>query len=188
MLSFIQSIVLTVLLAFLIRFFVIQPFVVEGESMEPNFHNNQYIIIDKLSYKIRQPKRGEVVVLHPPVAPSDNYIKRIVGLPGEKIRFEDGDVFINEKKLDENYLGVENHKTDEVNTKKEVALGPDEYFVLGDNREHSSDSREWGVLKKAGIEGRTWFIILPFSDFEFIKAPLYNSPLSSFHLRTALSL
>src|SRR4051812_43490451 len=99
MLSFIQSILITVLLAFLLRFFLIQPFIVEGSSMEPNFHDQQYIIIDKLSYRLREPRRGEVIVFHPPNDPAQNYIKRIIGLPGETIRIDNGSVFINEIKL-----------------------------------------------------------------------------------------
>jgi signal peptidase I len=173
MLSFLQSIVLTILLAFVLRFFVVQPFIVEGSSMEPNFHDQQYIIIDKLSYRLREPKRGEVIVFHPPLDPSQNYIKRIIGLPGERVRIDNGEVFINDTKIDEPYLGNQNHKTDQVSLKDEVSLGQEEYFVMGDNRSHSSDSREWGKLTKENIEGRTWFIALPASDFEFIRAPKY---------------
>ncbi len=177
MLSFIQSIVITILLAFLLRVFVVQPFVVDGSSMEPNFHNGQYIIIDKLSYRFRDVKRGEVVVLHPPVATSENYIKRVIGLPGETVEVKDGEVFINTTKLDEPYLGSEQHNTTPFNTDKPVTLGTDEYFVMGDNREHSSDSRDWGKLNKSAIEGRTWFIVFPLSDFSFIRSPEYLSAL-----------
>ncbi len=180
MLSFLQSIVTTILLAFILRFFVIQPFVVEGSSMEPNFHNEEYIVIDKISYRFRPPQRGEVVVLHPPIQPDQNYIKRIIGLPGEKISIQDGDVFINGQKIEESYLGTENHKTEPLNQRESATLGPDEYFVLGDNRSHSSDSREWGKLPKENIEGRTWVIAYPFSNFQIVTAPKYGSLLSSF--------
>lgn len=176
MFSFVQSVVVTILLAFLIRFFVLQPFVVEGSSMEPNFHNNQYIIIDKLTYRFREPKRGEVIVFHPPTEPSQNYIKRIIGLPGETIAISNGDVFVNGKKLDENYLGNQNHKTDQFATKEPVILGQEEYFVMGDNRGHSSDSREWGKLKKSEFEGRTWFIMFPLRDMSLIRKPTYDDP------------
>jgi signal peptidase I len=173
MLSFIQSILITVLLAFLLRFFLIQPFIVEGSSMEPNFHDQQYIIIDKLSYRIREPRRGEVIVFHPPNDPAQNYIKRIIGLPGETVRIDNGNVFINEIKLEEPYLGEQNHNTEQLRFREPVTLDADEYFVMGDNRNHSSDSREWGELVKHNIEGRTWFIALPFSDFQVIPRPSY---------------
>lgn len=179
MFSFIQSIVITILLAFLLRVFVVQPFVVEGSSMEPNFHNSQYIIIDKVSYRFRDVKRGEVVVLHPPVDLSQNYIKRVIGLPGETVSVQDGEVFINNKKLDEPYLGAEQHKTNQFNTQTPVTLGANDYFVMGDNREHSSDSRDWGKLDKSAIEGRTWFIVFPLSDFSFIRSPEYPVALSA---------
>lgn len=178
MLSFIQSILITVLLAFLLRFFLIQPFIVEGSSMEPNFHDQQYIIIDKLSYRLRDPKRGEVIVFHPPNDPSQNYIKRIIGLPGETVRIDNGDVYVNEVKLDESYLGDQNHNTEQLRFREPVILEADEYFVMGDNRNHSSDSREWGELTKQNIEGRTWFIALPFADFHFISPPSYQSRLT----------
>lgn len=177
MFSFIQSIVITILLAFLLRVFVVQPFVVEGSSMEPNFHNNQYIIIDKVSYRFRDIQRGEVVVLHPPVDLSQNYIKRIIGLPGETVTVQEGEVFINGTKLEEPYLGSEQHKTNQFNTTSPVVLGPNDYFVMGDNRGHSSDSRDWGKLDKTAIEGRTWFIVFPLSDFSFIRSPQYATAL-----------
>ncbi|HEY1074578.1 MAG TPA: signal peptidase I [Patescibacteria group bacterium] len=188
MFSFIQSVVITVLLAFLLRFFVLQPFIVEGSSMEPNFHDQQYIIIDKLSYRMREPHRGEVIVFHPPVAITQNYIKRIIGLPGETVLVKEGEVFVNGKKVDEPYLGNENHHTLPISTQSPVTLGDDEYFVMGDNRTHSSDSREFGALKKANIEGRTWFIAFPFRDFEFIHKPNYNLSLAPFATKISLAL
>jgi signal peptidase I len=174
MLSFVQSVLVTVLLAFLIRFFVVQPFIVEGSSMEPNFHDQQYIIIDKLTYRFTEPKRGQVIVFHPPTEPSQNYIKRIIGLPGETVKIENGDVFINNQKVDEPYLGIQNHQTDQMRQRDPITLPSNEYFVMGDNRSHSSDSREWGELEKSNIEGRTWFIALPFQDFHVIKLPTYG--------------
>ncbi len=178
MFSYIQSIILTIALAFLLRFYVIQPFIVEGSSMEPNFHDREYIVIDKASYHIRVPKRGEVIVFHPPTAQSENYIKRIIGLPGDTVEVNKGDIMVNGTKLDETYLGDEDHKTEPIRMTGSVTLNPDEYFVLGDNREHSSDSREWGPLRKENIEGRTWFIALPLNNFQFISPPSYALSLS----------
>ena len=171
MLSFTKSVTITILLALLIRFFILQPFVVDGESMEPNFYNREYIIIDKISYRLRVPARGDVVVFHPPIAPAENYIKRVIGLPGESVEImTDSTVYINNKKLNEAYIIA-----DDGGKKPEmVTLGPDEYFLMGDNRGHSSDSRTWGPIHASKIEGRTWFVALPFQNFRFIRTPPFT--------------
>ena len=177
MLSFAQSVIVTVLLAFLLRFFVIQPFIVEGSSMEPNFHDQEYIIIDKFTYRFREPRRGEVIVFHPPTEPSQNYIKRVIGLPGETVSIQDGDVYVNGNKISEAYLGNQYHKTEQLRQRDPITLPPNEYFVMGDNRTHSSDSREWGELPKENIEGRTWFIALPLQNFQLVSPPRYQAML-----------
>ncbi len=143
--------------------------------MEPNFHDREYIVIDKLSYRLHQPHRGDVVVFHPPVNPNDNYIKRVIGLPGETVSIYHEDIYINGKKLDEPYLQDNNHTTEPLTQKAEVTLKANEYYVLGDNRTHSSDSREWGPLQVSKIEGRTWFIAFPWKNFQVINAPTYGA-------------
>jgi signal peptidase I len=175
MFSLIQSVTLTIALAFFLRFFVVQPFIVEGSSMEPNFHDREYIVIDKASYRFREPHRGEVIVFHPPNDPSQNYIKRIIGLPGDTVEIKEEDVYINNKKVDEPYLGESNHATNDGHQKAPITLAAGEYFVLGDNRQHSSDSREWGILDKASIEGRTWFIAYPPQNFQLVTPPTYQA-------------
>jgi len=159
-LTFLEIILLLFLVVFPIRFFLFEPFLVRGQSMEPNFHNLDYLIIDKLSYFLREPQRGEVVVFKPPFDDHIYYIKRIIGLPGEKIIIEESKITIYNKEhpkgfvLNENYL--RNHYT---SGKIEVNLGKDEYFVLGDNREVSYDSRRWGPVKRERIVGRVIFQI-----------------------------
>lgn len=154
-LSLFEIAVLFILVILPIRLFLFEPFLVRGQSMEPNFHNFDYLIIDKLSYFFRNPQRGEVVVFNPPFDNHIYYIKRIIGLPGEKIKIEGKEIIIfNEKHpqgfiLNENYL--KNHYT---SGRIEINLGPDEYFVLGDNREVSYDSRKWGPVRKEMITGR----------------------------------
>lgn len=172
-LSFIQSVLLTIVVAVVLRFFILQPFIVDGSSMEPNFHNQQYIMIDKLTYRFRSPARGEVVVFHPPVNETDNYIKRIIGLPGETVRIENGEVYVDGHKLIEPYLGKSQHLTQSFNSVKPLTLKANEYFVMGDNRSHSSDSRDWGALSFDKIEGRTWFVLFPATDFHTIETPTY---------------
>lgn len=161
-------------IAFLIRFFLIQPFYVSGQSMEPTFENNQYIIVDQVSYRFKAPKRGDVVVFKYPRNVAFSFIKRVVGLPGETVSIHNGDVTIfndehpNGIKLDEDYI--------ETQTSQEVrrVLKEDEFFVLGDNRSNSSDSRHWGALSRHLIIGKVWVVLYPFSDFKTVPAPAYG--------------
>jgi len=147
-----------------IRYFVFQPFFVKFSSMEPNFHNGDYLIVDELSYRFRSPERGEVIVFHYPLNPKELFIKRVIGLPEEAIKIKDGDVFVGDgedgKILEENYLPENNFTPGNIT----LALKSDEYFVLGDNREHSSDSRMWGPIKESSIIGKVIF-----RPFSFVK-------------------
>jgi signal peptidase I len=164
--------VIVFLIAFSIRYFLIQPFIVEGNSMLPNFVDQEYLLAEKISYIISQPKRGDVVIFKPPVNPSQNYIKRIVGLPGETVEIASNTVTIINSvhpdgiALGEEYIasGTITRPLNNEDTEK-VTLGDNQYFVLGDNREHSSDSREWGILPKANIIGRAWLTIKPLDRF-----------------------
>lgn len=144
-----------------IRTWVAQPFIVSGASMEPNFHNGEYLIIDELTYQFNKPKRGDVIVFRFPLNPREFFIKRIVGLPAETVEIENGKVKIKngnrEFVLDENYISPT------------VVTGPDftktlnenMYFVMGDNRIHSSDSRTWGELPADKIIGRALLRLWP---------------------------
>src|SRR3989338_5312321 len=134
-----------------IRYFIVQPFIVRGASMEPNFENSEYLIIDEASYYFHGPKRGEVIVFRYPRDPKQFFIKRIVGLPGETIEIQNGRVVIYNSSypegftLDEKYLYPQDLST---HPDARVGLSNSEYFVLGDNRDFSSDSRVWGALDK----------------------------------------
>lgn len=172
----VKTITFVLLTAFVIRFFIIQPFVVEGQSMEPNFHNQEYLIVQKISYKISQPKRGDVIIFKAPNNPGYDYIKRIIALPGDNIKIEKNSVYINGKKINESYLAA-NELTlvgQNENLALEKTIGPNEFFVLGDNRQHSSDSREFGPLDKSNIIGKVWVTVYPWSNFGVIKNPVYN--------------
>lgn len=152
-------------IAFILRYFIVQPYIVDGQSMTPNYQNNEYLLAEKVSYMLGQPKRGDVVVFRYPKNPSLNYIKRVIGLPGETINIKNSIVTITNSEhpngmvIKEEYL-PSSTKTEVGNgqplTKK---LNDNEYFVMGDNRAGSSDSREWGVLPKANIAGRSWVSI-----------------------------
>ncbi len=158
---------LIVLVVLPLRAFVISPFVVDGESMHPTFENLDYLIIDELSYRFSSPQRGDVVVFRYPLDPSVFYIKRIIGLPGETVSINHGAVAVKDANgisltLAEPYVAAE-----DATYSKSVTLGSDEYFVMGDNRPNSSDSRVWGSLPKKDLIGRVFIRLLPFAKAGF---------------------
>lgn len=151
-----------------VRMLLFQPFMVKGASMEPNYHSGDYLIIDELSYKLREPQRGEVIVFNYPLNPSYRYIKRIIGLPGETIEIKSGEVFISGadgevREIDESlYLSAETRE-EWINTNySPLFLKENEYFVMGDNRNNSSDSRVWGILPFKNITGRVLLRVSPY--------------------------
>lgn len=136
-----------------VRYYIMQPFYVKGASMEPNFYNYEYLVIDELSYRLHDPARGDVVVLHNPNDPGQFFIKRIIGLPGETVEIKNHRVLINDTQLDESaYLA----ETVETWGNQKVTLDADHYYVLGDNRSESMDSRVFGPVHKDVFIGRTW--------------------------------
>lgn len=149
-----------------IRTFIAQPFIVSGASMDPTFKDKDYLIVDELSYHLRTPARGEVVVFHPPQNPKTYYIKRIVGLPGETVTIKNNIITIS--KDEETFEITESYITDRTVPDIAKTLGEKEYFVMGDNREESSDSRVWGALPEDHIKGRALIRVLPFSEFGFL--------------------
>lgn len=157
-----------------IRYFIVQPFIVRGMSMEPNFFDGEYLVVDEVSYYFREPRRGESIVFRYPYNPRQFFIKRIIGLPGETVKITEGRIKIINKQipegfwLDESSLGLEDRYT---SPNIEITLGKDEYFVLGDNRDESSDSRVWGPLKKKFIVGRVFIRAWPISRLEIVSDP-----------------
>ncbi|EKD78928.1 MAG: signal peptidase I [uncultured bacterium] len=148
-----------------IRYFLVQPFYVKGASMEPNFHDYEYLIIDELSYRWRLPERTEVVVMRDPLEHSKFFIKRIIGLPGDTVLFDQGDVYVNGILLDEAAYLAGTVETLTVNGMNEVTLQDNEYFVMGDNRPASFDSRRFGAVDKSEFVGRVWVRAWPFTKF-----------------------
>jgi len=170
----VKIILLAAVIVLPIRYFIFQPFFVQGMSMEPNFENGDYLIIDEISYRFRDPQRGEVIVFRYPQNPSQRYIKRIIGLPEETIEIEDGQIIIysegKSQVLDEQeYLSLDIGTQGDIR----VSLEKDEYFVLGDNRAFSSDSRRWGALPRENIVGKVFLRAWPFAALAKFDAPAY---------------
>lgn len=159
------------LLTYLVIVYVGQRTEVKGDSMEPTLSNGDNLIVDKISYRFRAPERFDIIVFPFQYKEETYYIKRIIGLPGETLQIdEEGKIYINGEVLEESY-GREIIREDHLGLAAEpITLGPDEYFVLGDNRNNSSDSRiaEVGNIKKDQIIGRAWVRIWPFSEIEVI--------------------
>ncbi len=130
-------------------------FQVRGSSMEPTLHNGQYLVVSKLTYWIHPPERGDIIVFHPPNNLSEDYIKRIIGLPGEQVKINEGELWIDGVKLDEPYIPAPGPYSGTWD------LNAGEYFVLGDNRSNSSDSHSWGVLPRDNIIGKAWLCYWP---------------------------
>ncbi len=156
----IKFVVITLVIVLPIRAYVAQPFIVSGTSMSPTFEDKEYLIIDELSYHLREPERGEVVVFRYPKEPKIHFIKRIIGLPGETVTIQDSKVKIEtvageEINLDESYI------VGDFTANVRVKLGKTEYFVMGDNRDVSLDSRAWGPLPREMMTGRVFLRLLP---------------------------
>lgn len=160
----------------LVRYFLFKPFYVKGASMEPNFLDHEYLIIDEISYRLRAPARGEVIVFRYPENPKEYFLKRIIGLPSDRVSVGNGTITIYNSEHPE---GVEVHESylpaDLATTGEKVTvLGPDQYFVMGDNRNNSYDSRRFGPIDKSAIVGRAWLRGWPLSRVTTFHAPDFN--------------
>jgi signal peptidase I len=160
-----------------VRYFLFKPFYVKGASMEPNFFDKEYLIIDELSYRLRPPQRGEVVVFKYPENPKEYFLKRIIGLPGERVKVSEGQITIYNKEhpegvvLDEPYLPQDLFT---VGNGLPVQLDENNYFVMGDNRPNSFDSRRFGAVDKSLVVGRVFFRGWPFNRAQIISEPKLN--------------
>jgi signal peptidase I len=176
MVEWLKTIIFALLIAFLVRNYLFQPYKVQMGSMQPTLHNNDLIMVNKITYRIKKPNRGDIVVFNPPGNTSNiHYIKRIVGLPGESVQVKEGKVFINQTELIEPYLS----QIDTPGFVGPVVLGADEFFVLGDHRNNSMDSRDFGAITKDHIHGKTMFVLWPMKDFQVfgqVKYELSEAP------------
>ena len=160
-----------------VRYFLIQPFYVKGASMEPSFFDHEYLVIDELSYRISNPQRGDIVVFRYPLDPKQFFIKRVIGLPGETVEVNEEGIKIynnehpNGMLLSESgYLG---QGVQPSTTRETITLKNDEYFVMGDNRSASLDSRIFGPIKRTDIVGRVWLRGWPFDRWTIFDRPNY---------------
>ena len=170
-----ESIVVALAIFVVVYLFLYQPHQVKGASMEPNFHDGEYILTNKFQYKLDRPKRGDVIVFKSPQNPDIDFIKRIIGLPGEKIKLINNHYFINDVELQESYIAPTLFTYNGAFLKEgmEVTIPPDHYFVSGDNRPRSSDSREWGTIDKSAIIGKSQFRYWPLPRAGLISSASY---------------
>lgn len=179
--SFLEVVEVTVVAlgaVYLIRTFLVQPFLVSGQSMAPNFSSGDYLLVDQITYRLREPQRGEVVVFRYPRDESTYFIKRIIGLPGERIEIKEGKITIyngehpNGMVLRENYLPAGSATISRADEEMFV-LNAGEYLVLGDNRQFSFDSRDWGVLPAKDVIGIVRLRLWPPKGVTVFAAPTY---------------
>ncbi len=172
-----QTILLAASIFLVIYIFLFRPFQVSGESMFPTFKNKEYILTNLIGLRFQDPKKGDVIVFHAPPDPEKDFIKRIIGLPGDTVSLKEGSVYVNNIKLDESFYLKPDVKTYGGNFLKEdipVTVPAGDYIVMGDNRPFSSDSREWGLLPKDKIIGSSLFVYWPINAMRIVKNP-FNS-------------
>jgi signal peptidase I len=171
----VQTFLIAAAVFLVIYAFLFRPFQVDGQSMYPNFHDKEYVITNLITLRFQAPKLGDVVVFKAPPDPNKDYIKRIIGVPGDTVSIKDGNVYLNGKLFDESTFLKPDVKTYGETFLKDgdsVTVPADEYFVLGDNRPYSSDSREWGFVKKDELIGESLLVYWPVTQMRLIKNPL----------------
>ncbi len=174
-LDILEVIVFSVAIFLFVYLLILQPHKIKGASMEPNFPDGEYLLTDKLSYRFKKPARGEVIVFEAPTGNGDEFIKRIIALPGETITIKDSTIYINNEGLEEIYIS-DSIKTSSgafLNEGESFQVPEENYIVLGDNRSFSSDSRAWGYVPKENITGRAWFVYWPLKSVGAIEKVEY---------------
>lgn len=171
----IQSILVAAAIFLVIYMFLLRPFQVNGDSMFPNFKNTEYVLTNLITLRFHKPVQGDVIVFKAPPEPDKDFIKRVIGLPGDTIMVQNGDVYVNGNKFDQSSFLQPDVKTYGGSFLKDgdtVTVPAGEYFVMGDNRPYSSDSREWGFVPEANIIGESMLVYWPITDWKLVKNPL----------------
>ncbi len=165
--EFVESIVFAAAIFTIVYLFLFQPNQVSGNSMYPTFFDKEYILTDKISYKLGQPKHGDVIVFKAPPNPEKDYIKRIIAVPGDQVRVQGGKVYLNEELLDENYLPANmiTQPSAFLREGQNYVVPSNNYIVMGDNRGGSDDSRHWGLVKTSDFIGKVFFRYFPLTRF-----------------------
>lgn len=176
-LDIIQVIVFASAIFAFVYLLILQPHKIKGLSMSPNFPDGEYLLTDKVSYRLHEPERGDVIVFETPTSTEgEEFIKRIIGLPGERVKIDNGKVYINGRLLTEEYIASDLYTSGGVFLREgsEIIIPEGKFFVLGDNRPHSSDSRSWGYITKDAVTGRAWVVYWPLTEAGSIEAPSYG--------------
>lgn len=175
-LDMLEVVVFAVGIFFFVYLLIMRPHKIKGQSMHPNFPDSEYLLTEKVTYYFKKPTRGDVIVFMPPISETDEFIKRIIALPGETVAIKNGRIYVNGILLNEPYISDDVKTTGGsfLSEDETVRVPKDEYFVIGDNREHSSDSRSWGPIKKKSISGRAWLVYWPLSNAGTVKLPNYQ--------------
>ncbi|MBI5613608.1 signal peptidase I [Candidatus Gottesmanbacteria bacterium] len=172
--DFLQSIVVVLAVLVMVYLFIMSPQEISGASMEPNFHNGEYILTNKISYKLAEPKRGDVIIFKSPKNKEIDYIKRIIGLPGDRVKLVSSKFYVNDHVVNESaYLAPELYTFGGsfLHENQETTVPAGYYFVAGDNRPHSSDSREFGPVPLEDFIGKAFFRYFPFNRTGVITRP-----------------
>lgn len=174
-LSFLETIVVALVISVVLYLFIMTPHEVVGNSMHPTYKNGEYLMANKILYKISEPKRGDVIIFK--YSDTQDFIKRIIGLAGDTVMLKDGKLYINNQLLDEsNYLSDSVYTTggDFLKEGETVVVPEGRFFVCGDNRPHSSDSRAFGPIDEKDIKGKAWIVYYPFNVFRLVKHEEYS--------------
>ena len=173
--SLIETILVALVLAIVLYLFIMTPHEVVGNSMHPTYKNGEFLMANKITYKVSQPKRGDVVIFK--FSDTQDFIKRIIGIPGDELMIKDGKIYINNQLLDESkYLNasVITNGGSYMHEGQTITVPDDKYFVCGDNRTNSSDSREFGPIEKDRIKGKAWIVYFPFTEFRIVQHETYS--------------
>lgn len=180
-LDFVETVVVSLAIFFVIYIFIAQPHQVNGHSMDPTMQTGEYLLTEKITYHLREPERGEIIVFKAPasacIGSGCDFIKRIIALPGETVKIVDGKFYVNGQALDESaYLATTTVTQPGAYTadEREITLGADQYFVSGDNRANSADSRYWGPISKNAIIGRAFVAYWPFTAMGLVEHAVAN--------------
>lgn len=174
--DFLQGIVVVLAILVMVYLFIMSPQEINGASMEPNFHNGEFILTNKVLYKFREPTRGDVVIFKSPLNKEIDYIKRIIGLPSDTVQLKDNAFYVNGQKVEEPYLSPNTpiYGGSYLREGQSIVVPAGTYFVSGDNRPHSSDSREFGPVAKEDFIGVAILRYFPFSRMGVIQRPAYD--------------